>query len=104
MGRLMVNLTDPNSYPPGGRTWAVAFIGTAGDLPMLMADGGELLPEPGAVSRTLQTGDGYNNYPDEETIAYWPTDSAAISVWESQRFVLVNSDAGRRRRCTTPSR
>lgn len=93
VGRLMVNLTDPNSYPPGGRTWAVAFIGMAGDLPLLTAEGGELLPEPSAVSRTLQTGDGYNSYPDEDIIAYWPSDSAAISVWESQRCVLLISDA-----------
>ncbi|CAN0107698.1 unnamed protein product, partial [Hapterophycus canaliculatus] len=39
VGKLMVNLTDPNTYPPGGRTWAIAFVGTAGDLPMLSADG-----------------------------------------------------------------
>lgn len=92
VGRLMVNLTNPNSYPPGGRTWAVAFIGTAGDLPLLVADGEGLLPEPSPVSRTLQGSGGYNNLPDEETIAYWPTDSAAISVWEAHRFVLLKLD------------
>lgn len=93
VGRLMVNLTNPNSYPPSGRTWAVAFIGTAGDLSMLVADGAGLLPEPSPVSRTLQGSDNYNNLPDEDTIAYWPTDSAAISVWEAHRFVLFRLDA-----------
>ncbi|CAN0495306.1 unnamed protein product, partial [Scytosiphon promiscuus] len=43
VGHLMVNLTDPNSYPLGGRTWAVAFIGTAGDLPLLEVNGEGLL-------------------------------------------------------------
>lgn len=84
----MVNLTNPNSYPPGGRTWAVAFIGTAGDLPLLVADGTGLLPEPSPVSRTLASSDGYN-LPDEDTTAYWPTDSATITVWEAHRFVLL---------------
>lgn len=84
----MVNLSDPNTYPPGGRTWAVAFIGTAGDLPMLVADGEGLLPDPFSVSRTLNTDGDYNNYTDEETVAYWPVDSAAISVWEAQRCVI----------------
>lgn len=85
VGRLMVNLTDPNTHPPGGRTWAIAFVGTAGDLPMLTADGEGLLPDPSRVSRTL---DADGNYTDEDTIAYWPVDSAAISVWEAQRCVL----------------
>lgn len=89
----MVNLTNPNSYPPGGRTWAVAFVGTAGDLPMLVADGVGLLPEPSPVSRTVQGSDNYNDLPDEDTIAYWPTDSAAISVWEAHRFVLLRLNA-----------
>lgn len=88
----MVNLTNPNSYPPGGRTWTVAFIGTAGDLPLLVADGAGLLPEPSPVSRTQQGSDNYNNLPDEETVAYWPTDSAAITVWEAHRLVLLRSD------------
>lgn len=79
----MVNLTDPNSYPLGGRTWAVAFIGTAGDLPLLEANGEGLLPEPSPVSRTLSN--VYNNHTEEETMAYWPTDAAAITVWEAQR-------------------
>lgn len=79
----MVNLTDPNSYPLGGRTWAVAFIGTAGDLPLLEANGEGLLPEPSPVSRML--GNGYSNHTEEETVAYWPTDEAVITVWEAQR-------------------
>lgn len=83
MGRVMVNLTDPSSYPPGGRTWAIAFIGTAGDLPLLTADGGSLLPESSTISRTLR--DGYNNFADEDTIAYWPYDPATVTVREAQR-------------------
>ena len=79
----MVNLTDPNSYPLGGRTWAIAFIGIAGDLPLLEANGEGLLPEPSPVSRTLSN--GYSNYTEEETVAYWPTDAAVITVWEAQR-------------------
>lgn len=79
----MVNLTDPNSYRPGGRTWTVAFVGTAGDLPLLAANGEGLLPGPSSVSRVL--GDSYNNQSDEDNVAYWPTDSAAIAVWEVQR-------------------
>lgn len=79
----MVNLTDPNSYPLGGRTWAVAFIGTAGDLPLLEVNGEGLLPEPSPVSRTLSN--VYNNHTEEESMAYWPTDAGAITVWEAQR-------------------
>lgn len=79
----MVNLTDPNSYPLGGRTWAVAFIGTAGDLPLLEVNGEELLPEPSPESRTLSN--GYVNDTEEKTMAYWPADAAAITVWEAQR-------------------
>lgn len=93
MGRLMVNLTDPNSYPPGGRTWAVAFVGTAGDLPLLTADGGGLIPDPSPFSRTVDADHGYNNYANEETIAYWPTDWATISVWEAQRCVFLTPDS-----------
>lgn len=74
----MVNLTDPNSYAPGGRTWVVAFVGTAGDLALLEANGKGLLPDPSSVSHT-----------DEDAIAYWPTDSAAITVWEVHRCVCV---------------
>lgn len=79
----MVNLTDPNSYPLGGRTWAVAFIGTAGDLSLLEVNGEGLLPEPSPVPRTLGT--GYNNYASDTTMAYWPTDAAVVTVWEAQR-------------------
>ena len=84
MGRVMVNLTSPNSYPHGGRTWAIAFIGIAGDLPLLVADGEGLLPKPSKISRTLADGD-YNSYPGEDTLAYWPSDSAALTVREAQR-------------------
>lgn len=83
MGKVMVNLTDPNSYPPGGRTWAIAFIGTAGDLPLLKADGGSLHPESSSISHTLRDGDNF--FADEDTIAYWPYDSATVTVREAQR-------------------
>lgn len=83
VGRVMVNLTDPTSYTPGGKTWSVAFIRTAGDLPLLEANGEGLLPEASSSARL--NGNKYNDYPNEDFIAYWPTDSAEISVWEAQR-------------------
>lgn len=83
MGRIMVNLTDPNSYPPGGRTWAVAFIGTAGDLPLMTANEEGLFPEPSPVLRIF--GDSDNNYLDRDTTPSWPVDSGGVSVWETQR-------------------
>lgn len=83
VGRVMVNVTDPQYYTPGGKIWSVAFIGTAGDLPLLEANGEGLLPEPSSSTRL--NGNKYNDYPNEDLIAYWPTDSAEISVWEAQR-------------------
>lgn len=83
MGKVMVNLTDPNSYPPGGRTWAIAFIGMAGDLPLLKADGGSLLPESSTISHNSR--DGYNSFAEEDTIKHWPYDSATVTVREAQR-------------------
>lgn len=78
----MVNLTDPNSYQPGGRTWSVAFVGTAGDLDLMTADGAGLLPSPSSFARDV--GAEENDY-DDETVAYWPVDSATITISETQR-------------------
>lgn len=78
----MVNLTDPNSYQPGGRTWAVAFVGTAGNLELMTANAATLMPSPSLSSTTA--GDADNVYSDDESVAFWPVDSAAITISEVQ--------------------
>lgn len=87
VGRLMVNLTDPNSYQPGGRTWSVAFVGTAGDLELMTADAARLLPSPSYFARGESENNGYADDDDDDdgSIAYWPVDSATITVSETQR-------------------
>lgn len=87
MGRVMVNVTDPNTYPPGGRTWAIAFVGTAGDIPLLAADGAGLLPSPSAFSRATTDNDVRSDDMEEGdvSVAYWPTDSASVTVSETLR-------------------
>lgn len=77
----MVNLTDPNTNPPGGRTWAVAFVGTAGDLPLMIVDGSMLLP---ATAPSVDGVDGMD-YSESRSTADWPPDPARITVSEVQR-------------------
>lgn len=82
----MVNLTGPNSYPPGRRAWSVAFVGTAGDLPLMMVDDAGLLPSGGLSAAAV-------NHPGQvnTTInrAAWPPDAARIVVSEVQRGETV---------------
>lgn len=83
VGRVKVDLNDRSSNSVEEQTWMIAFVGTAGNLPLLIANGQALLPKPSQGSGTDSGNDG--NYPIGDIVAHWPPDPATISVWESQR-------------------
>lgn len=98
VGRVMVNITDPNSYLPGGRTWAIAFVGIVGDLPLITADGRELLPAAVPYAPYVEGMGGTESV--EDAVAFWPPDAASITVSELQRgeSVAAASEVGPKER------